>query len=199
MIKHIAIVDVDEILWAFLDAVLATGKDRGIKLPTRHECDRWDAIFKYDDKNAIVDIFNEVHAHQCSYKPYPEAEHFMKFMQSKFRVTVATHRLEKYRPELVEWLKTNNLVYDDVFVSFDKTKLFDDPRVAVVVDDRADTIVAALKKNKIGIGLRKPWNCANANLTLFDTLEDIEKFLEYYNEERAPWLGHGSGGTEMLV
>jgi FMN phosphatase YigB (HAD superfamily) len=199
MMRPVAIVDVDEILWAFLDAVMATGKDRGVKMPTRHDCTHWDAIFKYGEKTAIIDIFNDVHSHQCSYKPYPEADHFLKFLRTKFHVIIASHRLEKYKPELAEWLKTNNLVYDDLNVSFDKTAMFGNPRVAVVIDDRADTILAALRNNKIGIGLRKPWNCANQSLTLFDSLTDIEKFLENYNEERAPWLGHGSGGTEMLV
>lgn len=193
MQKPIAIVDVDEILWPFLDAVQATGKDRGIKLPTRKECTHWDAIFEYvNDKDAVISIFNEVHAHQCSYKPYPESEHFLKFMRTKFHVIIASHRLDKYRAELMEWLETNNLVYDEVFVSGDKTKLFDNPRVAIVIDDRADTIIEALVQNKIGIGLRKPWNCANTSLTLFDTLPDIENFLEYYNKELTLWSGHGT-------
>ena len=177
--KPIAIVDVDEILWPLHDAVYATGEELGIRIPKRHECTGWDTIYKYAGKEAVTKVFNEVHSRQCSYRPYPEAEGFLKFMKSRYHVVIASHRLEKYKLELIEWLDANNLVYDEVVVSADKTTLFDDPRVAVVVDDRADTIVAALKRGKMGVGLRKPWNRDRVPAQLFDTLPDIEEFLQW--------------------
>lgn len=194
MTKPIAIVDVDETLWAFHDAVANTGRDMNIKIPKRGECTGWDVIYKDAGIDAVIKVFNAVHAQQCSYKPYPDAEPFLKWLKTRFYVVIASHRGDKYKPELVEWLKTNNLVYDEVHVSMDKGKLFVDQRVEIVIDDRADTIIDALNHKKVGIGLRKPWN-KNAQykvgkvgdkeffvpLILFDTLTDIQDFLENYN------------------
>jgi FMN phosphatase YigB (HAD superfamily) len=176
--KPIAIVDVDETLWPLHDAVWATGEELGIKIPKRNECTGWDTIYKYAGKESVTCVFNEVHSRQCSYRPYPDAERFLRFMRTRFHVVIASHRLDKYKPELVEWLKTNNLVYDEVVVTADKTQMFDNPRVTVVVDDRADTIIAALRKGKMGVGLRKPWN-QNVRIPahLFDTLTEIEDHL----------------------
>jgi hypothetical protein len=175
----IAIIDVDETLWAFHDAVMSTGKELGVKLPIRSECNDWNAIFKYGNVDEVIQVFNKVHSKQCSYKPYPDAEHFLKYMKSRFHVMISSHRLEIYRQELVDWLDMNNLVYDEVHVSNDKTLMFNNPRVAVVIDDRADTIIAALNKHKIGVGLRKPWNeqVSTTPLALFDSLTDIEDYL----------------------
>jgi FMN phosphatase YigB (HAD superfamily) len=201
MSKPIAIVDVDETLWAFHDAVFATGSEMGVRIPKRRECTGWEAIYKYSGQDQVIEVFNRVHSHQCSYNPYPYAEQFLKFMKSKFHVIIASHRKDEYRAELVEWLKIHDLVYDEVVVSSDKTSMFDNPRVAVVVDDRADTINAALAKNKIGVGLRKPWNTCSeySSMTLFDNLEDIQDFLECYQKTFTTWSGHGSETTTEFV
>lgn len=193
--KPIAIVDVDETLWAFHDAVYNTGKEMGITIPKRKECTKWDEIYNKVGKDAATKVFNAVHAHQCSYKPYAESEKFLKYMKSRFYVIIATHRTDCYKPELIEWLHTNKLVYDEVHTSLDKTTLFrDNPRVEVVVDDRDETIQLAIDFGKIGVGLRKPWNTntmfvrnfggvkESIPLTLFDTLSDIQTFLEDYNK-----------------
>ena len=194
MTKPIAIVDVDETLWAFHDAVSNTARDLGVKIPKRSECTGWETIFNLDGKEAVIKVFDTVHSQQCSYKPYPDAESFLKWLKTRFYVVVASHRGQSYRYELMDWMKMNNLVYDEIHVSMDKTELFGNPRVEIVIDDRADTIFSALKHGKIGIGLRKPWNqnaiyhenCSGdiqpgVPLTLFDTLTDIQDFLENYH------------------
>jgi septum formation topological specificity factor MinE len=165
-----------------------------VKIPKRHECTNWESIFQYAGADAVISVFNAVHSQQCSYKPYPEAESFLKWMKTRFYVIIASHRKAMYKPELVEWLKTNNLTYDEVHVSMDKGKLFADPRVEVVIDDRDSTIIEAMRHGKIGIGLRKPWNCKSrytgsiadiefydVPLTLFDNLTDIQDFLSNYH------------------
>ena len=177
--KPIAIVDVDETLWSFYDAVFETGKRFGFKLPPRCECTDWNAPFKYETSENVIKVFNEVHSHQCDYKPYPYSDRFLKFLRTKYYVVIASHRLEKYKDELVNWLNKNGLEYDEVSVSMDKTSLFDNPNVVLVIDDRADTLIAAHKHGKLGIGLKKPWNEKFIDeKNLFNALHDIEVFLK---------------------
>ena len=177
--KQICICDVDETLWSFYDAVFETGKRFGFKLPPRCECTDWNAPFKYETSENVIKVFNEVHSHQCDYKPYPYSDRFLKFLRTKYYVVIASHRLEKYKDELVNWLNQNGLEYDEVSVSMDKTSLFDNPNVVPVIDDRADTLIAAHKHGKLGIGLKKPWNEKFIDeKNLFNTLHDIEVFLK---------------------
>jgi hypothetical protein len=191
--KPIAIVDVDETLWPFHDAVSNTGLDLGIKIPKRTECVNWEAIFKYAGECDVVKVFDTVHSQQCSYKPYADAEAFLKFMTSRFYVMIVSHRKVEYRYELMDWLNMNKLPYNELVVTSDKNKLIDNPRVEVVVDDRDSTIIYACRKGKVGTGLRKPWNM-NATypvmvkgqervvpLVLFESLTDIADFLSNYH------------------
>ena len=177
--KQICIVDVDETLWQFYDAVFETGKNFGFKLPPRCECTEWDAPFKYETMENVIKVFNIVHSRQCDYYPYVYSRKFLEFLRTKYYVIIASHRLEKYKGELVDWLDINGLEYDEVTVSMDKTSLFDNPNVVLVIDDRVDTLIAAHNHGKVGIGLRKPWNEKFIDeKNLFNTLHDIEVFLK---------------------
>ena len=177
--KQIAIIDVDETLWQFYDAVYETGKNLGFKLPPRCECNEWNAPFKYDTKENVIKVFNDVHSRQSEYRPYVKSRSLLKFLRTKYYVIIASHRLDIYKDELVKWLDKNKLECDEVMVSMDKTSLFNNPNVALVIDDRADTLIAAHNHGKIGIGLRKPWNEKFIDeKNLFNTLHDIEVFLK---------------------
>jgi hypothetical protein len=177
--KPIVIVDVDETLWPFHDAVVETGKSMGVKVPQRCECDGWNVIYKYSNKENIIKVFNDVHSRQGEYYPYLKSHKLLKFLRKKYYVIIASHRLDIYKDELVKWLDKNGLEYDEVTVSMDKTSLFANPNVALVIDDRADTLVAAHNHGKMGIGLKKPWNEKFIDeKNLFNTLYDIEVFLK---------------------
>ena len=194
MTKPIAIVDVDETLWPFHDALENTARDLGVKIPKRKDCTYWNSVFQYAGECEVVKVFDTVHSQQCSYKPYSDAEAFLKFMATRFHVIIASHRKPTYRIELVDWMNTNKLPYNEIVVTSDKTALFNNnPRVEVVVDDRDQTIIDACKRGKVGIGLRKPWNM-NATyttmvkgqervvgLTLFESLTEIADFLTNYH------------------
>ena len=192
MPKPIAIIDVDETLWGFHDAVSATAHELGVKIPKKCDCTSWDAIFKYSTPEEVTKVFDIVHSQQCSYNPYPDADDFLRYMMSRFHVVIASHRKPIYRFELMDWLNINNLLYNEVVVTPDKMPLIKNPRVEVVVDDRDSTIANACKLGKVGVGLRKPWNTnatytirANGaerivSLVLFDSLTEITDFLTHY-------------------
>jgi hypothetical protein len=176
--KPACIIDVDEILWGFNNALHALACDKGILLPEVDECDHWDALYKYSPRKIVVPLFDEIHANQCGYLPFPDAEKFMRFMKTHFHVIVASHRNPKYHPELKEWAKINNLVYDEIHTLENKTDLFT-PRVTHVIDDRAETLASALKQGKTALGLSRPWNRKTIDeMFLFDTLTDIRLHIQ---------------------
>jgi beta-phosphoglucomutase-like phosphatase (HAD superfamily) len=191
--RPIAIIDVDETLWAFNDALRKCAESHGYPFPTRAQCTEWGSIYKYIPKPDAIKLFDEVHEHQLDFEPYPDAKTFLDIMRKRFYVIVASHRDPSGINMLKEWLDKHDLYYDHVFVGFDKTVLFDDPNAAVVVDDRDETLIAGLKRGMIAVGLRKPWNekaftvyehnnkTSDVPLLLYDNLMQIADFLFYYN------------------
>jgi hypothetical protein len=177
--KPIAIVDVDETISPFNTVLHALAREKGIKLPAGGDCDHWDSLYKYAPKEVVVPLFDEIHANQCSYSPFPDAKQFLSFMKNRFYVVIASHRKPEYEPELVEWLDMNGLVYDKVIVTRNKESMFLDPRVTHVVDDKAETIISALKLGKTAFGLSRPWNRKFVDsMFLFDSLTDIEEHIK---------------------
>jgi len=175
-----AIIDVDETLWsfsrAFYDEVVASGIEN---FPVPEEFNYWSIFWEYLPKDAAFKFFDRVHCKQCDYKPYKEAKHFLQFLKDQgYYIVIASHRDPKYTEELKNWLMLCALPYDEVHVSFDKTALFNDPEVELVVDDRPETLVRAARAGKIAIGLLKPWNKRCGKLRLFKSLKDIERYLK---------------------
>jgi hypothetical protein len=179
-LKPIAVVDVDETLVGFNTALHALAREKGIKLPPIDECDHWDALYQYAPKETVIPLFDEIHANQCSYLPFADAKPFLDFMKKRFYVVIASHRNPRYRFELLDWLNMNNLVYDEVFVTNNKEDLFKNQRVTHVIDDKAETIRAALRLGKTAIGLSRPWNRKTIDsMFLFDSLTDIMEHIKH--------------------
>lgn len=183
-LKPIAMVDVDETLWAFNTAVHATSKELGVRVPPPSECNSWTSIYSLSGKEAVDKVFDTVHSRQCSYAPFPDAQDFLTNMRKRFNVAIVSHRSDRYKPELIEWLHANNLQFDGVVLTPDKIPMVNDSRVKIVVDDRAETIAAAIVAGKVGVGLRRPWNQTYraVKLPLFESLTEIWEFIENWND-----------------
>lgn len=179
-IKPIAIVDVDEILWGFNDALRDLALSRGYRFPTREECVHWGSVYDFIPKHEALKLFDEVHENQCRYAPFPDAKDFLVFMRRHFYVLIASHRHQDHTPMLMEWLRINELEYDGLNVSFDKTKLFSIPNAKVVVDDRDETLRIAMDARLVAVGLRRPWNenSKDRDYLLFESLPEIEEYIE---------------------
>ena len=95
--KPIAIIDCDETLWGFNTALHALARDKGIKLPKIEECDHWDALYVHAPREAVIPLFDEIHANQCSDLPFSDAKPFLEFMKKRFYVVIASHRNGNYR------------------------------------------------------------------------------------------------------
>lgn len=179
-IKPIAIVDVDEILWGFNDALRDLALSRGYRFPTREECVHWGSVYDFIPKPEAIKLFDEVHENQCGYAPFPDAKDFLAFMRKHFYVLIASHRNQDHTPMLMDWLRINELEYDGLNVSFDKTKLFSIPGTKVVVDDRDETLRIAMDAGLVAVGLRRPWNenSKDRDYLLFESLPEIEEYIE---------------------
>ena len=176
----VAVVDVDEILWGFNDALRACAVSHGYHFPTMKECTHWGAIYDFIPKREAIELFDEVHEHQCDYAPFPYAREFLWFMRKHFYVIIASHRNTDHKPQLREWLRKNGMAYDKIDVSFDKTRLFSDRMVKVVVDDRDETLRIAMDAGITAVGLRRPWNenSKDRKYLLFETLPEIQQYIE---------------------
>jgi hypothetical protein len=178
--KPVAIVDVDETLFGFNAALRDCAISHGYRFPTMKECTSWGAIYNFIPKPEAIKLFDEVHENQMAYAPFPDAKGFLRFMKKHFWVVIASHRNQDHEPQLREWLQTNGLVYNIIVVSFDKTVLFDNSQVKVVVDDRDETLRIAMDKGLVAVGLRRPWNenSDDRDYLLFESLPEIQTYIE---------------------
>lgn len=175
-----AVIDVDEILWGFNNALRECAVSHGYRFPTMKECTHWGAIYDFIPKDEAIKLFDEVHEHQCDYAPFPDAKEFLRFMAGNFFVIIASHRNPDHEPQLKEWLRENGLMYDRIDVSFDKTRLFSDRRVKVVVDDRDETLRIAMDAGITAVGLRRPWNenSTDRKYVLLESLTEIQTYIK---------------------
>jgi hypothetical protein len=188
MTRRKAVIDVDEILWSFSKAFYDEIKLHGYDVPVPDEWDHWSIFWLWLPKQEAFLIFDVIHGRQSKYAPYKDAKEFLtKLRNMGYYIIIASHRNPDLKDELIKWLDTYELPYDELHVSFDKTVLFDDPCIKLVVDDRPETLVKAKDAGKIAVGLMKPWNRRCGKLMLFKTLQDITEYLktgEYHDDER---------------
>jgi hypothetical protein len=177
MTKPIAIIDVDETLWSFSKAFYDKVKERGYDFPVPAEWDYWSIFWKWIPKDKCFPIFDEVHCNQCDYPPYKDAKEFLDFMHEHFHIIIASHRDPKCEDELKRWLEVNQLKYDEIHTSFDKSVLFDKEDVVIVVDDNPETMDKAIVCGIISVGLSRPWN-KKRGYKLFSSLTKIKEFVE---------------------
>jgi riboflavin kinase, archaea type len=117
-----------------------------------------------------------IHMDQDQFSPFPEAGHFLASLKDRgFHITIASHRDKEATDATARWLMQNNLVFDDLHISNDKTVLFDDSWA--VVDDSSIILGKAIKAGIIGVGLKTQWN-EEEDCLLFKDLTEILRYLD---------------------
>jgi len=170
------IVDIDNTLWDFASVFyerIKKVKPDFVPPTGWHTFDFWKA---YLTPKEFYGIIRDIHMDQEKFPPYPQAEHFLFMLkESGFHVIIASHR-EKGTFDVAErWLKQNNLIFDELHISHDKTVLFDD--CSAIVDDSPITLKKAVKAGIIGVGLKMPWN-EKEDCVLFDDLIETLRYLK---------------------
>lgn len=176
-----AIIDIDNTLWQFCDALYEELRKVNKDFPTTDNWTHWDLWEGYCTEEDFFRAVNQIHAQQDSdrYQPYPEAKGFLSTLKENgYHITIASHRSPDHIKQTERWLATHRLIYDELHLSFDKTTLFDRCR-CVVVDDSPIVLEKALESGAMATGLLFPWNRAYSDngFGLFDNLNEVLKHI----------------------
>jgi len=165
------LVDIDNTLWDFAKTLYEKLSAKHT-IPTPEYWDCWDFWKGYMKEKDFYAVAYEIHQEQDIYGSYPEAAPFLESLKKKgHTVIIASHRQQKAFEPTVRWLKKNNLPFDKVHLSYDKTVLFD--AVDYVIDDAPPIINKARLEGIPVAALRKPWNCM-LNVPLYDVLTEMK-------------------------
>lgn len=179
----IAVVDVDDTLWDFSSKAYEIAVSEGYNIPEPKDWHSWGVFSINIPTDKLWELFDRVHEEQNACLPFPEAAAFMHWLHQHFHIIVATHRKELHLEALETWLIDYGIEYDELYLSFDKTKLFNDPRVALVIDDRPETLCAAIDKEvALPCSLRYPYNenvmHRGEHFKLFDSFADMQTYIQ---------------------
>jgi hypothetical protein len=176
-----AIIDIDNTLWHFCDALYEELRKINKRFPTPDSWTHWDLWEGYCTEDDFYNAVNAVHLnqHNDKYLPYPEARDFLfNLKKTGYHITIASHRSPDHRKQTEKWLEKHGLVYDELHLSFQKTQLFTES-IDVVVDDSPHVLEKAVDKRIMATGLLFPWNrdYAENGFLLFDNLNEILKYI----------------------
>jgi hypothetical protein len=176
-----AIVDIDNTLWHFCDALYEELRKTNKRFPTPDSWTDWDLWEGYCTEDDFYNAVNAIHFNQQSdnYLPYPQARDFLiNLKENGYHITIASHRSPDYMMQTEKWLKKHGLVYDELHLSFHKTQLFTES-TDVVVDDSPLVLEKAVAKGVMATGLLFPWNklYSENGFILLNSLDEILEFI----------------------
>ena len=176
-----AIVDIDNTLWHFCDALYEELRKTNKRFPTPDSWTDWDLWEGYCTEDDFYNAVNAIHFNQHSDKhlPYPQARDFLINLKANgYHITIASHRSPDYTTQTEKWLKKHGLVYDELHLSFHKTQLFTES-TDVVVDDSPLVLEKAVAKGVMATGLLFPWNrlYSENGYILLNSLDEILEFI----------------------
>ena len=172
-----AVVDIDNTLWQFCDALYEKLRKVNNNFPAPDRWTHWELWEGYCTRDDFFRAINTIHSDQDNerYLPYPEAKGFLSGLRENgYHIIIASHRLPDYRKQTERWLEKHGLVYDELHLSFQKTRLFD-MFTNVVVDDSPQVLEKAVASGAMGTGLSFPWNEAYTNngFRFFKNLDEV--------------------------
>jgi UDP-N-acetylglucosamine 2-epimerase len=172
------IVDIDNILWAFHDTLCCKQKEKyGKDFYDYVDTVRWDDWKLFLTESQFYSICNEIHLEQHIYKPFSEAENFLKSLKEMgFYIILATHRSEDSKRATKLFLQLNNLAYDELHLTpHTKASLFN--RAKFIVDDSPSTLEEAKKAGLVCTSIRYSWCEGVENIPFFNSLNNILDYI----------------------
>jgi hypothetical protein len=170
------IVDIDNTLWNFAAALYNCLKEANLAVPTPDGWYEWEFWTPYISEKHVYSAIDRIHLEQDRFSPYPDAARFLATLKERgFYIVIASHRRQDTLDPTVRWLERNNLTYDEVHLSYDKTVLFDGSWG--IVDDSPTALNKAREAGIVRTGLRHPWN-AREDHPLFNDLSGILDYIE---------------------
>jgi len=178
--KKIAVIDIDNTLWQFCDALYGKLKKLHGNFPTTDQWTTFDFWEHYCSVEEFIVAIHAIHVDQDNdlYQPYPASRDFLVSLKERgYHIIIASHRENDSRKPTERWLARHQLTYDELHLSSDKTVLFD--QAAVVVDDAPHTLMKAVASGAVVAGLIFPWNRTykGNGFGLFQDLNDVLGYI----------------------
>jgi hypothetical protein len=185
--KKRAVIDIDNTLWHFCDALF----ERLIKIneafPPPDAWIDWDFWERYCSKEEFLAAIEDIHLNQDDdrHLPYPQARYFLATLKEHdFHITIASHRTTESIEQTRSWLMKHELFFDEIHLSYDKTVLIDGTCHAVV-DDAPHILETAAERGVTAAGLLFPWN-SNTRNNGYTLCRDLQEILKYVLRSDAP-------------
>ena len=170
------IVDIDNTLWYFAPVLYERMKKVNPLVTPPSEWRLFDFWKSYLTAREFYKAIKSIHVDQEQFAPYPDAAGFLSSLKELgLHIIIASHREKGTLNATLNWLIANNLVFDEIHLSNDKTVLFDD--CLAVVDDSPFVLEKAAWSGVIGTGLKMPWNMDTV-YPLFDNLTNVLRYLK---------------------
>jgi hypothetical protein len=178
------IVDIDNTLWDLAPVLYEHIRELNPDMPPPAQWDNWDFWKPYVSLARAYEVLHHIQLRQEEYSPYDDAAWFLASLKERgFHIIVASHRRKEALDATARWLRNNNLIHDEIHLSYDKTILFDD--CWGIVDDSPVTLGKARDAGIVRAGLKNPWN-EGEDHPLFESLSGVLQFLERQERGRPP-------------
>lgn len=173
------IVDIDNTLWDLAPVLWEHLKAVNPKMPEPSEWNYWDFWERYVTLKDLYEVLKNIHMQQDQHLPYPESKQFLEALKERgFYIVIASHREKKAYATTVKWLRQNELLFDEIHLSNDKSVLF--PDSWGIVDDSPVTLDKAASAGIIRAGLLNPWNVDSAH-PLFGNLFEVLNYIDSFD------------------
>ena len=170
------IVDIDNTLWDLGPVLFEELEKYNADLPPPTNWYQWDFWKGFVSEKILYSVLRNIHLRQDAFEPYPDVAQFLLHLKQKgFYIIIASHREKGTFDATEKWLRTNNLSFDEVHLSYDKTVLFRE--CWAVVDDSPATLDKAKEAGIVRVGLKNPWN-KDMEHPLFDNLNEVLNYLQ---------------------
>ncbi|RPJ56732.1 MAG: HAD family hydrolase [Dehalococcoidia bacterium] len=170
------IVDIDNTLWDLAPVFYEKLHEVNPEIPPPARWHAWDFWKGFVPERVLYGILQDIHSRQDAFAPYPEAKPFLSCLKEKgFYIIIASHREKGTFDAAQRWLIGNDLPFDEVHLSYDKTVLFDE--CWAIVDDSPVTLEKARAAGIVRVGLKNPWN-EKEDHPLFENLPEALNYLQ---------------------
>lgn len=170
------IVDIDNTLWHLAPELWEQLKKVNPEMPPPEEWNSRQSIERFMPIKEFFRVLKEIHMHQETYPPFPESQFFLRSLKERgFHIIIASHRHQETLGPTVNWLHKNQLRFDEVHLSYDKSVLF--PESLALVDDSPINLDKAVQAGILGTGLLFPWNEKSGH-PLFKSLAEVLGYLD---------------------